>query len=255
MTEETFRLETAPGVTLVIDLLGPPTDPLLVLVPGFWRSRSSPRIRAIARRLAEHSRVAVVDVRGHGEAGGTYTFGALEPADLRIVLTELARRGHARIGVLGFSLGGPIAMQAARELPAGVSVIAAALVSSPTCVTRARPMFWFPDVWRQLQPSEVTRPPRFSLASLAWRRTDAAFARPAGEDFPVRVFHAAGDWLIPHSESGRWAAALGVRARVKVFDLPGRLHADALLQDHLPLSAEILEWWRASSSGGRSPWQ
>jgi pimeloyl-ACP methyl ester carboxylesterase len=236
--------------TIAVDLLRRPGRELLLILPGFWRTRTGDRLRALAERLARVSSVALVDLRGHGDSTGTYTFGTDEPGDVRAVIEHLAARGYTRIGVLGFSMGGPIAMDAVRNPPQGVTVLGAALVSAPTEVRYARPMILSPRAFGQLNARSAVRPPRFRLRALLERRVRASDARPRGESFPVRIFHCKRDWLIPDTEATRWASDLGPRATVTIFDDARRLHADALLRCELGLPERLLEWWTALGDPG-----
>jgi pimeloyl-ACP methyl ester carboxylesterase len=241
--EETVRVFLPDGATMVADLFPGPGDAILLLLPGFWRSRLSVRLRDLGRRLGAVSSVAVVDLRGHGESTGRYTFGATEPADVGFLLRDLQSRGYRRFGILGFSMGGYIGMEAMRH-SREINLCGAALVSSPTAVQRARPLFISIHVYRQIQRREVLRRvPRFTLREAFRRRQDAAM-RPAGETFPVDIFHCRRDWLIPDTEPRAWATGLGARARVTVLENPGRLHADAMLGGSVQLEDRLEAWWR-----------
>ncbi len=55
--------------------------------------------------------VLMFDFRGHGRSDGQHvSLGALERQDLLGAVDELARRGFTRVGVLGFSMGGAVAL-------------------------------------------------------------------------------------------------------------------------------------------------
>ena len=243
---ESFTLSIAPGLSLAADLMRRPGRDVLVVLPGFWRTRRSSRIHALALKLAEQTSVAVLDLRGHGDSTGAYSFGTHEPSDVRALLAHLLGLGFSRVGLLGLSMGGTIAMEAARDVPAGIAIVGAALVSSPTHVRRARP-FLTPAVLKQAQGAEIRRWPRISFLELVRPRELACDGRPAGESFPVAIFHARGDWLIPDTEAAEWARGLGARADVTLFELPGRLHADALLADGMELAGRLEAWWRGLS--------
>ncbi len=60
-----------------------------------------------------HLNVVLIDMRAHGESEGTYcTFGVHEKSDISILVdTLLARNPGQKIGILGNSLGGAIALQ------------------------------------------------------------------------------------------------------------------------------------------------
>ncbi len=64
----------------------------------------------------------LLDLRAHGESGGRHvTFGHREVADVAAALDYLEQRGDVdvnRVGVVGLSLGGIVAIMAAASLPA-----------------------------------------------------------------------------------------------------------------------------------------
>jgi pimeloyl-ACP methyl ester carboxylesterase len=249
--DDVLRIPLPDGATLAVDLLQRRGDALLLLLPGFWRSRLSTRLRDLGRRLSSLSSVAVADLRGHGDSTGRYTFGHREPSDIGLLLTYLRERGYSRIGLLGLSMGGYIAMEAVRgHWPAGVRLLGAALVSAPTQLWRARPWFISGHVLRQLQKREVRRVPRFDLRYLFRRQTNGAAARPAGEAFPVEVFHCRRDWLIPDTEAMAWIDGLGERAQLTVVEDSRRLHADAMLGGDVRLEERLEAWWRGTVAAG-----
>jgi pimeloyl-ACP methyl ester carboxylesterase len=240
---ERIELQAADGARLVYELVPRAGTDVLVIVPGFWRSRLSKRTRELRDALAPLCAVAVVDPRGHGESGGTNTFGDKEPHDLGLVLAQLAARGYTRAGLIGLSMGGYISMETARShLPRPLAIAGASLISSPTAVSRARPHFYHPTVWRQLDPDEAMTAPRFNPLHVLRRWPNAAALRPAHETFPVGLFHNLDDWLIPHDEMVRWKDGLGARCTTRLLAHPGRLHADAMMR-HGELIQELQDWW------------
>lgn len=58
------------------------------------------------------------DFRGHGESGGRYcSLGYYETEDLKAALDYLNSRGQERIGAMGFSMGGTVALMRAAQDP------------------------------------------------------------------------------------------------------------------------------------------
>ena len=88
--------------------------PVVVLVHGI--AGSSATWAPLVDRLAEHYRVVIPDLLGHGASAkprGDYSLGA-HASGLRDLLTLL---GHDRVTVVGHSLGGGVAMQFAYQHP------------------------------------------------------------------------------------------------------------------------------------------
>jgi esterase len=69
----------------------------------------------IAQRLAAHRRVIAVDLRNHG--GSAWADGMAYGEMAEDVLAMLDERGHRRAALLGHSMGGKVAMQAALRDP------------------------------------------------------------------------------------------------------------------------------------------
>ena len=83
-----------------------PSPELLVLAPGFWRVRMARENLFLASHYVRLGYdVAALDFRGHGDSGGTYSFGASEALDLKAVLDELVgeAKPYRRFAILGLS--------------------------------------------------------------------------------------------------------------------------------------------------------
>ena len=90
----------------------------IILLHGFNGDRLDMRSRAEA--LARHGYgVLLYDMRGHGESGGDVrAFGWQDVEDVGVALEFLLNREEVdpnRIGILGFSVGGQVAIRAAAE--------------------------------------------------------------------------------------------------------------------------------------------
>src|SRR6185295_15112286 len=80
-------------------------DRVILVVPGIFTHRDCREHRLLAESLSGLADVATMDVRGHGDSGGAFTFGRKEPGDVAR-LAEHLRGSYAKVGVLGFSFGG-----------------------------------------------------------------------------------------------------------------------------------------------------
>jgi pimeloyl-ACP methyl ester carboxylesterase len=113
---EEMWIETADGLRLSAWLSPKPGAPAIVLLHGYPAEKADmlPLAAALARRFT----VLLVDLRYFGRSQGRVTtLGFRERDDLRRAIDALARRGHDRVGVFGFSLGGAIAITTAVEEP------------------------------------------------------------------------------------------------------------------------------------------
>ena len=101
----------ADGVDLFVDHYRAGRDTAVLVCPGFYQHRRTTRCRRIGTAIAAAGfDVLMLDLRGHGDSGGSYTFGAREPDDLRRVLDRVRPR-FRRLEVLAFSMGAAIAIQ------------------------------------------------------------------------------------------------------------------------------------------------
>lgn len=226
-----------------------PSPELLVIAPGFWRVRLARENLFLANHyLRLGYDVAALDFRGHGDSGGAYSFGALEALDLKAVLDQLvgADRPYQRFAILGLSLGGSIAAGALGQFP-DLSCRALAMISSPADIHSLRPRPWTAGALRQVSWKSAIRIPRLSAASAAARRPVVAEAL-ARLTIPKLIITAEGDWLVDPSHGRLLADAAAAPVDYVHLDLPGNLHADALVK-YVPLRLlRVLDRWLAKNA-------
>ena len=116
LTFEDIELETADGLTLAgwfiprqADLAESIDTPSLIVLHG-WPEDKGSVVRAAAP-LADQFNLLLFDFRALGRSEGRHsTLGARETRDLQAAVDWLEERGHSRIGVWGFSMGGAVAL-------------------------------------------------------------------------------------------------------------------------------------------------
>lgn len=202
----------------------------VVFVHGIHVNRASDHALEIAARLqAAGYGVLLFDLRGHGESGGrTVSGGYFERQDLLGAVDLLRARGvpDGRIGVIGNSMGGAVAILAAALEPA----IGAVVADSP--YARAE----------DLVPQETARAtgvPAWSVvpfvpgmrvaARLVFGIDLAALAPEAAAarlDLPLLLIHGTADTRVPaaHSERIRRASR---NPRTVLWLVPGAGHVEA----------------------------
>ncbi len=99
----------------------PPGAPGVVVVPGLGSRKENHADMGDALAAAGMAAVAI-DLRGHGDSGGTLDGGALD--DVVAALDLLAARGHGPLGLRGSSMGGLLALTAAAADPRVRAVVA-----------------------------------------------------------------------------------------------------------------------------------
>lgn len=223
-----------------------PSREVVILAPGFWRVRLAKENLYLANHFLRRGYdVVTLDFRGHGDSGGRYTFGASEPFDVKAVIEAvLAAEGdYERFALLGLSLGGSIAAETlARwpELPAR----ALAMISSPAQLRTLRPRPWKPGAVRQVRLRHALRMPRLAGRQLFSPKPSAAEA-VSRLTIPKLIVTSQGDWLVDPSHGRALAQAAAPPVEYVHLDLPGSLHADALVK-FVPLRLlRLLDRWFA----------
>lgn len=226
-----------------------PSRELLVIAPGFWRVRLARENLFLANHyLRRGYDVAALDFRGHGDSGGAYSFGALEALDVKAVVEELAGDGrpYERFAILGLSLGGSIAADCLGQFPA-LPCRALAMISSPADLKKLRPRPWKAGARRQVSLRRVSQMPRMS-ASVVFTRRRAPAEALSRIAIPKLIVTAEGDWLVDPSHGRVLADGAAAPVDHVHLDLPGNLHADALVK-YVPLKLlRVLDRWFATNA-------
>lgn len=125
---EPLTLTTGDGVRIDAGHLPGDGGLCVVLAHGFTCSWRQPMLRRIGHWLHRHAAVLALDFRGHGRSGGRSTVGDLEVLDIDSAVVAARALGYGRIAVVGFSMGGAVALRHA-ALHRGVDAVVS--VSSP----------------------------------------------------------------------------------------------------------------------------
>ncbi len=110
-----FTVTASDGIRISGWILNPNAtrEPVFILLHGYTSCRYSHYMKAVANELAKRGYTVVVfDFRGHGLSGGQgTTIGPSEVRDVRAVIEYVERRyHHARVALVGFSMGGALAI-------------------------------------------------------------------------------------------------------------------------------------------------
>jgi pimeloyl-ACP methyl ester carboxylesterase len=106
-----ITLQTEEGIIISANVLSLKRDRVIVICHGYDQSKDSEEFIWLARELFKDYDVITFDFRGHGASNGWYGFGATELPDLTAVL-NYTKRIYKNIGIIGFSLGAGVAIQA-----------------------------------------------------------------------------------------------------------------------------------------------
>lgn len=215
-----------------------------VLGHGFTGSSRTPRITEISRALtARGFGVLAIDFRGHGHSGGRSTVGDDEIHDEAAAVAWLRERGYHHIAVIGWSMGGSIAL---RYAGLGGDADAVVSISSPGrwFERGTRPMrvlHWLVETRVGRIVLRLTKSTR--MASTGWDPVPEAPHEVVGRIDPSKLLIVHGDadhfFPLPHIDLLREAAP-----HATVWVEPGMRHAESATTPELV--DRVADWLRAS---------
>lgn len=245
MSYESHTVSTADNVSISFDHYHQSMCEAVVIVcHGFFQSKETPTFRRMSEALAGERDVVAMDFRGHGRSEGFYAFSAYEGQDLEAVLRWAGKR-YARIGIIGFSLGGAIAINTASRRPEKIHSLIA--VSAPAVFEEIEFHWWTLEAMRAgiqgLEPGVGCRPGRLFLAK------DRPIERIAGlSDTPVLFMHGTRDPIVGEGHSHRLYAAAKEPKRLEI--IKGGGHAQMLFRDNPEGFLRFVnDWFRKTLPG------
>jgi pimeloyl-ACP methyl ester carboxylesterase len=214
------------GTTVVGTLRDGGRATAVLIVHGIVGSRRMPEIESLAAELASRHDTLAIDVQGHGDGPGRFTWGRDEWKQVVAAAAWLTQGGR-EVAAIGFSFGGyHVAKAAARGAPLARIVLVGAPadllvfdhVPLPRDVLAHLPLM----LRRRRKLPRCERLPRLREREIG----DEELARIA---IPALVVHGGADWLVLRRHAERYAARL--RA-ARLLEIPGGLHAEYLVSSH-----------------------
>ena len=200
----------------------------VLLVPGILCWRRLPEIEELAERLVQRGRdVVSVDVLGHGDDPGRFTWGREEWRQVDAAVHALRAADLARVSVVGFSYGG---FHAARAAMAGSPIDRLVLVGAPVDLRVRDIVPWRPNffralpqvVKRQRRPTRLTRPSGLRALAVAQEQASAIHQ-------PTLVVHGRRDWVIGRRHALCWSSWI---PDSRLVEIEAGLHAEYLMRSH-----------------------
>jgi pimeloyl-ACP methyl ester carboxylesterase len=229
-------VESFDGTRIHFDVYDARSRGLVVVVPGFWRDRRHVAMQRLAALI--HSagyRVAVIDVRGHGESQGTFGFNLHEHHDVAAVINRLTQTSAVEaVTLVGLSYGGAIAVSTAarHDLP----ITSLLLISAVADFAMISPRFNLLTMHRHIAFRQAFRKPRFQ-----WGMRRSAKLRAIDDvtkiRVPISLIHVKDDWLIGHTHSEALFARANEPKEMHILDITGNYHADRIFS----VAAEVAE--------------
>lgn len=237
---------TADGVRIAVSHYRNKNRSVIIVSHGFYNSRNSRLSQRVAGFLEPYYDIVSFDYRGHGQSGGTYTFGAREERDFAAVLSYARCFGYAKTAVMGFSLGAAVP---AVFLGRQCCIDSLMLVSCPWSFSRIDCHFWERPVRVALRDvfnaNGKGRGVRIGNPFLAKPFPAAAVARIMP---PVFFVHGQEDWLIKP-----WHARALFdlkRSSGKLEILNGGFHGEKLVEQFPEKFARMSLGWFCDTLAG-----
>lgn len=197
----------------------------VVVLHGMLSTKNSPKHTGIAAGLCARGHLALrFDFEGRGESGGDLMELSFtrEVAQCRAAMTRLRLFGCTRLGLVGSSMGGAVAILTAAEGEVAALATMAAVGRTDLLPVRAVGEKGL-DVWKRkgrLRLGETQEKVGYVLVEDAMRvDVPAAAAKIA---CPWLILHGERDEVIPASDAETLAASSGRRAELEI--VPGADH-------------------------------
>jgi pimeloyl-ACP methyl ester carboxylesterase len=199
----------------------------VVLAHGFTGAWRQPTTRRIATLLSRYGGVLAIDFRGHGRSGGRSTVGDQEVLDIDAAVRHARELGYARVAVVGFSMGGCVAIRHG-GLYGGVDAVVA--VSSPARwyyrdTAPMRQVHWVIERRSGRLIARLVK--RTRISARGWDPVPAAPHEVVGEiaPTPLLIVHGDADHYFPLEHAEQLYAA--AREPRELWVEPGFGHAEA----------------------------
>ena len=219
-------LRDASGLEFAATIWGAGRPSGVLLVHGVLGCRTMREIVRVAEGLVDAHDVMAIDVRGHGDSPGRFSWGREEWAQVEVAARHLASPGRS-VAAVGFSYGG---YHIVRAVSRGAPIGRAVLVGAPVDLHVLDHFPFGPKLWRHA-PAALRRGRRRLRAEVLPSRKEAALTAEelSRVNVPVLVVHGGDDWLISARHADRYATAIAASRRL---DLPRGLHGEYLVTSH-----------------------
>jgi pimeloyl-ACP methyl ester carboxylesterase len=195
----------------------------VVLVHGVLCDRSLGQIDRVAEALAPEHDTLAIDVLGHGDSPGWFTWGRDEWRQIDAAASYLANGGRS-VTVIGFSFGG---FHSARAASRGAPIDRLVLVGAPVDMRIHDHWPFTVNFWRHM-PVMIRRRRRMTRLGLPTALRRSRFTDDELGSIRARtlVVHGDDDWLISRRHAERYA---GLIPDATLCEIPGGFHAEFLL--------------------------
>jgi pimeloyl-ACP methyl ester carboxylesterase len=234
MRRDPVQFTDASGTPVVGTLRETGCRDAVVLTHGIVGSRRMPELEALATALEGARDVLSIDVRGHGDGPGRFTWGRDEWMQVDAAARHLGAPAR-RVAAVGFSFGG---YHTAKAACSGAPFDRVALVGAPFDFRLYDRMPLSRALWRHL-PLMLRRRRRLPRVERLPRMRDRGLdARDLSRiAVPTLVVHGEDDWLVSRRHAESFAAAIPGST---FLEIERGLHAEYLMQSSPEVFVEAL---------------
>ncbi len=198
--------------------------PAIILLHGYPAEKGD--LLSIASTLHPDFNILLIDFRYFGKSGGSFTtLGTKERLDLETATDFLESRGFGKVGVLGFSLGGAVAILQAEQDSRITAVVSYASFADLTLLGK--------DAYARLPIIREALVPLMKFwAKLFWGVDTSRSPQKAAQNMqtPILIIHTKQDEQIPFHHAKLLRDALKNNERAEFYfpetGLHGKLPAD-----------------------------
>lgn len=206
----------------------------VVLTHGIVGSRRMPELERLGEALERSRDVLSIDVRGHGDGPGRFTWGRDEWRQVFAAARFLGAPARP-VAAVGFSFGG---YHTAKAAAAGAPFDRMALVGAPFDFRLYDRMPLGRALWRHL-PLMIRRRRRLPRVEPLPRMRERGLKESElrGIAVPTLVVHGSDDWLVSRRHAEAFARAI---PDARFLEIDGGLHAEYLMQSSEAVLVEAL---------------
>jgi len=136
-------VKTEDNINIAINHYDSGRDEVLIIAHGWYMCKDTHAFLRMSEDFFKSYDVITMDFRGHGKSSGWYTFTSNEHKDIKAVV-KYAREKYSKIAILGFSLGGALAIIHAATYK---DINCLITVSTPTDFDKIENLCWQPEAF------------------------------------------------------------------------------------------------------------
>jgi hypothetical protein len=241
---QTYFLETKDKVKIAFRHYKARHEKAVVIAHGFFNSKDAVVLQKLKDDLILHYDVFMFDFRGHGESAGNFSWTSKEEYDIDAVF-EYLKVSYKKIGYIGFSLGGSIAINYFSKNPLADSLIC---ISSPSDLSKVDYRLFEPAAAKDVMYALFQKDGKKGKGIMPgpfWLKKRKPSTTVKKLTVPVSFITGDGDWLVKPWHSKTMFDK--TKSEKELILLKTSAHAEYLLNDSFDVVAKHILSWFAST--------